>query len=592
MITTRRTSTTSQEEWTPQSSEPTRSHRGSFGASFPAEAGPSSAPGSARLPPSPSSAAQNSATVTNNYMPSLSPILSMSRFERSKRESKYMGVPKEQWAEAADPDLSSQLPSEHGSATDYPPEKTGWHDQPQDVSRTPQPFRFSETPVGSSPSPAPGNREGLDVSRLVTLPPPYPRHHPAVNNNHPELASIRSSVRTLSDLSDADRIKAKFSAESAKRRDDSEKAASERRRALRANLQQEINRGNLGYTDAGAIEADSEARENDKKKELEKSEYEQFQSQVIMPLNDLLTSRIDRASELYNDLSRRLFDSGQNDVDMPQEEGDDRPELLEKLTLLKWIFEARESLHRAIYDILSDRNDRFREVVVTPYRLAGNREKMKNAEAFFAEDAAKREYDYAIGVLDRTRDLRAIVDDAVQRGVALQLSAFWDIAPPLSRLVEKIPENLEGFHIQIPLSEFNENPSYHDHPMQYLLTLLNHTEKSAYQFIEAHTNLLCLLHEVKEAVVHAKARVLATQVQEADGTPVCTEEREERARSMRQSEETRLTEDLKEKVRMVQDQWNNALAEGIRSVKERIADWLLQTDGWDETLIDEGGITV
>ena len=620
MITTRRTSTTSQEEWTPQSSEPTRSHRGSFGATFPAEAGPSSAPGSARLPPSPSPGAQNSATATNNYMPSLSPILSMSvsdqigdgssrgrpssrwwessvgdpsqRFERSKRESKYMGVPKEQWAEAADPDLSSQLPSEHGSATDYPPEKTGWHDQPQDVSRTPQPFRFSETPVGSSPSPAPGNREGLDVSRLVTLPPPYPRHHPAVNNNHPELASIRSSVRTLSDLSDADQIKEKFSAESAKRRDDSEKAASERRRALRANLQQEINRGNLGYTDAGAIEADSEARENDKKKELEKTEYEQFQSQVIMPLNDLLTSRIDRASELYNDLSRRLFDSGQNDVDMPQEEGDDRPELLEKLTLLKWIFEARESLHRAIYDILSDRNDRFREVVVTPYRLAGNREKMKNAEAFFAEDAAKREYDYAIGVLDRTRDLRAIVDDAVQRGVALQLSAFWDIAPPLSRLVEKIPENLEGFHIQIPLSEFNENPSYHDHPMQYLLTLLNHTEKSAYQFIEAHTNLLCLLHEVKEAVVHAKARVLATQVQEADGTPVCTEEREERARSMRQSEETRLTEDLKEKVRMVQDQWNNALAEGIGSVKERIADWLLQTDGWDETLIDEGGITV
>ena len=511
-------------------------------------------------------------------------------FERSRRESKYMGVPKEQWADTADAPSSNLPPSEQGSATEYPPEKTGWHDQPQDANWTPQPLRFSQTPVGSSPSPAPGARYGLDVSRLVTLPPPYPRHHPAVNNNHPELSSIRSSVRVLSDLSEADQIKAEFATGSSKRRDEFDKTASERRQALRANLQQEINRGNIGYADAGAIEADSEARENDKKKELEKSEYEQFQTRVIMPLNDLLTSRIDRASELYNDLSHRLFDNGQNDVDMPQEEGDDRPELLEKLTLLKWIFEARESLHRAIYDILSDRNNRFREVVMTPYRLAGNTEKIKNAKAFFDEDAAKREYDYANDVLNRARDFRAVVDNAVQRGVALQLSAFWDIAPPLSRLVEKIPENLEGFHIQIPPSEFDENPSYHDHPMQYLLTLLSHTEKSAYQFIEAHTNLLCLLHEVKEAVVHAKARVLATQVVDGDGTPVCIEEREERARAMRQSEEGRLTEDLKEKVRMVQDQWNNALAEGIKSVKERIADWLLQTDGWDETLLDDGGI--
>lgn len=618
MMTTRRTSTTSQEEWTPESSEPTRSQRGSFVASFSAEAGPSSAPGSGRLPPSPSAVGQNG-TLTSNYMPSLSPILSMSvsdnlgdgssrgrpssrwwesssqgdpsrRIERSKRESKYMGVPKDQWAEA-DPVQSAHLPSsEQGSLNDYPPEKTGWHDRPEDASWTHQPLRFSETPAGSSPSPAPGNREGLDVSRLVTLPPPYPRHHPAVNNNHPELASIRSSVRALSDLSEVDQIKEKFAMDSSKRREDFDTAASERRRALRANLQQEINSGNLGYADAGAIETDSEAQENEKKKELEKSEYEQFQNQVIMPLNDLLTDRIDRASELYNDLSRRLFDSGQNDIDMPQEEGDDRPELLEKLTLLKWIFEARESLHRAIYDILSDRNNRFREVVVTPYRLAGNTEKMKNAEAFFEEDAAKREYGYANEVLNRSRDFRSVVDNAVQRGVALQLSAFWDIAPPLTRLVEKIPHNLEGFRIQIPLSELNENPAYHDHPMQYLLTLLNHTEKSAYQFIEAHTNLLCLLHEVKEAVVNAKARVLATQVKDADGTPVCTDERDERVRAMRQSEEARLTEDLKEKVRVVQDQWNNALAGGIRDVKERIGDWLLQTGGWDETLIEEAAI--
>lgn len=52
-----------------------------------------------------------------------------------------------------------------------------------------------------------------------------------------------------------------------------------------------------------------------------------------------------------------MFDEGRVDADMPQEEGDDRPELLEKLTLLKWISETRETLHRAIY-IISERNRR------------------------------------------------------------------------------------------------------------------------------------------------------------------------------------------------------------------------------------------
>lgn len=617
MIAERRGSVTSPEEWTPDSSEPVRSHRGSIGSVLPDNGGPSSAPGSGRLPPSPSASNQNNANYNSNYMPSLSPILSMSvsdahddgssrgrpssrwweadsqgdgsrRFERSKRESKYMGVPKDQWADAESTTNSHVQSSDHGSSSDYPPEKTGWHDQPDDAAWTPQPSKLFHVAPGSTPSPAPRSQDQLDVSRLVTLPPPYPRHHPAVNNNHPELTETRVSVRTLTDLSEMDTVKEKFTIGSSKRRDEMARAASERQAALRANLQREIGGGNLNYADAAAIEADSQTQENNAKKDLEKSEYELYQNEVIMPLNDLLTARIARATELYDNLARGLFDRGENDVDMPQEEGDDRPELLEKLTLLKWIFEARESLHRAIYDLLSERNDRFREVVMMPYRLANNSEKLKNAEAFFGEDASKREYAFANEVLDRTRDFRGVVDEAVQRGIALQLSAFWDIAPPLSRLLESIPLDLRGFNIQIPFSEFDENPSYRDHPMQYLLSLLLHTEKSTYQFIEAHTNLLCLLHEVKEAVVHAKAKVLATQTAEADGTPISPQQRDERSQYLRGTEGQKLTDDLKEKVRVVQDQWKNGLAENINDVKERISEWLLQTGGWDETILQDG----
>ncbi|CAG9943911.1 unnamed protein product [Clonostachys rosea f. rosea IK726] len=615
MVAPRRESVTSQDSGKPDTAGPQRSRASSLQSNPPAESGPSSAPASGRLPPSPSAGAQGGANYNSNYMPSLSPILSMSvsdnygdgssrgrpssrwwetdsqgdgskRVERSKRESKYMGVPKTQWAEVEMNASTQGTLSEQGSTVEYPQEKTGWHDE--ESVCTPQPSRFPLSPgqAASTPSPAPGGRGFLDVSRLVTLPPPYPRHHPAVENNHPELSATRTAVRALSDLSEISKVKEKYKADSTKRREDFTKESTERHQALRANLHQEISSGNMGYADAAAIEADLKSHEDSKKKDLEKAEYEQFQNVVIMPLNDLLTGRISRATELYASLSEHLFDDGQMDADMPQEEGDDRPELLEKLTLLKWIFEARETLHRAIFDILSDRNGRYRDVIITPYRLAGNTEKLKSAEAFFAEDAANRELAYANEVLDRARDFRQVVDEAVHKGIALQLSAFWDIAPPLSRLLESIPTELDGFNIQIPASEYEENPAYRDHPMQYLLSLLLHTEKSTYQFIEAHTNLLCLLHEAKEAVANAKAKILATQIKEADGTPISPEQREERSRAMRQGEDRRLTEDLKEKVRVVQDQWNNALAQSIASVKERIAGWLLETGGWDDSLVE------
>lgn len=400
---------------------------------------------------------------------------------------------------------------------------------------------------------------------------------------------MRSSVRLLSDLAEMEKAKEKFAAASSKRREGFSRAASERQHSLRANLQKEIVAGNLGYSDAAAIEADSQEQEKGKKKELEKTEYEHFQNEVVLPLNDLLTGRICRATDLFDDLSRHLFDNGPMDADMPQEEGDDRPELLEKLTLLKWIFETRETLHRAIYDVISDRNRRYREVVVAPYRLSGNTEKLKSAEAFFAEDAAKRAHAYANEVLSRARSLQTAVEEAVERGVALQSSAFWDIAPALRQLLDGIPDNLGMFTVRIPPSELAENPSYHSHPLQYLYTLLQHAEKSTYQFIESHTNLLCLLHEVKEAVVNAHSRVLATRVEAAGGTALDAEEGGKQASAMRQSENKRLTDDLQEKVRAVQDQWNSALGEGIKSVKERIGACLLKNGGWDETLEESSG---
>jgi hypothetical protein len=381
-------------------------------------------------------------------------------------------------------------------------------------------------------------------------------------------------------MSELQETKESFTQDSQKTRDEAAAASSQRRKALRVNLQQEISSGNMSYADAAAIEADSAESERAQAKELEKQDFDRFQNVVVMPLNELLMGRIGQATSLFDDLRSRLFvETHESNPNMPQEEGDEQPELLEKLTLLKWIFEAREMLHREIYDILSDRNDRYKVMVITPYRLSGNDEKLRNAEGFFAEDAEKRRGAFANEVLQRTREFRGVVEENVERGIDMQLNAFWDIAPPLKRLLDKIPnEGLAGFRIQIPPGEFEENPSYHQHPLQYLFSLLLHAENSTHQFIESQTNLLCLLHEVKEAVMGARAKV-----SEAEGRDARSVEED------RKGEQERLTDDLKEKVRVVQDQWDEGLGNGITGVKERVGEWLLSTGGWDESL-EDGGI--
>ncbi|KAI1772225.1 hypothetical protein F4818DRAFT_180044 [Hypoxylon cercidicola] len=597
-------------EWTPQASE-ARSQRNSLNSVFREQGQSNSAPPSAGLTNSPQSAPPVNTNYTSQYMPSLSPILSMSvseqldesssrgrpasrwwetesnggesnRMERSKRESKYMGVPKEarealQWQDMPRSAEGLAGPSRGYAENEYPPEKVGWH-EPRPQSNLSQPFRNSLLSLASSAPNTPSPSQ-LDVSRLVTLPPPYPRHHPAVNNNHPELTAIRIQVRSLSDMSEIQATKERFAQDSQRARDEAAQAASSRQKSLRANLHQEISAGNMSYAEAAAIEADTQASESAKAKELEKQDFDRFQNAVVMPLNELLTGRIAQATSLFDELRSRLFVETQApNPNMPQEEGDEQPELLEKLTLLKWIFEARETLHREVYDLLSDRNDRYKEMVMTPYRLSGNEEKLRTAEAFFVDDATKRRTAFADEVLRRTREFRGVVEENVTRGVDMQLNAFWDLAPPLRRLLDKIPTAVDQhFRIQIPAAEYEESPSYHDHPLQYLFSLLLHAEKSTYQFIESQTNLLCLLHEVKEAVASARARAGEAQGREARAVEA------ERA-----AEQTRLTDDLKEKVRVVQDQWEGALGEPMRGVKERVGEWLLSTGGWDESLEDGG----
>ncbi|CZR57044.1 uncharacterized protein PAC_06933 [Phialocephala subalpina] len=617
--------------WTPESSAgprspplANRSHRGSLMAALydapklqtNIEPSSGSMPGSG--PGSPAITRPES-TWWTGYMPSLSPIPSMSvseapdgsdsrgrpssrwweisqegsngtpsmRLERSKRESKYMGMPKElrealqyenvEPANGKGIDMSGSNEMKEYGPDEYPPEKVGWNEQDSSLQAQQTP---SKSPAPFSPLMTP-NPDHLDVSRLVTLPPPYPRHHPAVNNNHPDLTSIRTIVRQLSDFTEVEATKERFLKTSAQMRDEHTAAATKRRNSLRLTISREIEAGTMTYADAAAMEASAKASEAEKTKEASKLDFELFQNQVVIPLNDLLMDRVTRATDLFTQLRSKLFvDAQEQNPTTTQEEGDEQPELLEKLTLLKWIFEAREQLHRELFDLLSDRNNRYRDMVITPYRLAGNDEKVLNAETFFADDAMKRKLAFEQEVLKRTEEFMDVIEENVVRGVEVQLSAFWDIAPSLSRIIEKIPKgNLGNFRIQIPAAEYEENESYVDFPMQYLFSLLGHCEKSTYQFIESQVNLLCLLHEVKSGVTAANCRLMRAQrVQQGEKE----EDVEEELREVERDEEVRLTDDLKEKVRVVEELWASALGKELGSCKGKIEGFLKECGGWDD----------
>ncbi|KAJ5322411.1 hypothetical protein N7452_010700 [Penicillium brevicompactum] len=529
----------------------------------------------------------------NNYQPCLSPIASLNmsndemssrgrapsrwwesktgssgegedrRVQRSKRESKYMGLQPLQWDQELTPQQNVAM---NYGPHEYPPEKVGWHDD-SPSNPTGAGYRY------------PGIRS-LDISRLITLPPPYPRHHPAVNNSHPELVMHRTTVRSITDLTEIKTTRHRYKADMEQMLQEHQQQVAEGHRNFKANIQSQIQEGSLSFAEAAEAEAAMIVEENERERAMVKRQLDTYQETVLKPMNAIIIDRIGKATSCIDELSHLLSDDAQRGTpDETQEEGDEKPELLEKLTQLKWLFEAREQLHRESFDLISDRDEKYKNVALLPYKQGKVEDKLRETQAFFSQDALERRVQFENDALTRLESFLDVIEQNVVRGVEVQLSAFWDIAPSLLALVQQVPENLQGFQVKIPADEYEENPSYHAHPLQYLYTLLSHAEKSSYQFIESQTNLLCLLHEVRSAVMRAN-RILV----EAERIK-CGEAEEDVRRNMLQTrvdEELSLTTDLKDKVATVEGQWTEALGSQIEGLRQRVKEQLVEEDGWED----------
>ncbi|PYI06463.1 hypothetical protein BO78DRAFT_397191 [Aspergillus sclerotiicarbonarius CBS 121057] len=503
------------------------------------------------------------------------------RVQRSKRETKYMGLSRGalQWEESQGSSDTGNAGASNGAnqyaeygPDEYPPEKVGWHEEPA-LPDYPNTVRLGYIRRSEE-------ARKMDVSRLITLPPPYPRHYPAVNNSHPDLVTYRTLVRSITDLTEIKATRQRHQTEMDGLFQDHQARVKEGRRQFKANIQSQIQQGSITFAEAAEAEAALIVEENRLGRELTKSGLDTYQESVLKPMRVILTDRIDRATACIDELRGRLFDDARSETpDQTQEEGDEKPELLEKLTQLKWLFEAREQLHREVFDLISDRDEKYRAVVLLPYKQASNEDKVRETNDFFVTDALDRRVNFEANALSRLESFLDVIEENVARGVEVQLSAFWDIAPSLSTLVQQIPENLRGFMIQIPANEYDENPSYRPHPLQYLYTLVSHAEKSSYQYIESQINLFCLLHEVKSAVMRANCKLMeAERIRLGEGENKVQQEMQE----SRTDEERTLTSDLKDKVATVEGQWAEALGSEIQRLRERVKEQLVVEDGWED----------
>ncbi|MCJ1472104.1 hypothetical protein MMC13_000751 [Lambiella insularis] len=556
----------------------------------------------------------------NDYVPCLSPIASMSAvtgrdemdsrgrapsrwweshsgetppedgfkvLERTKRESRYMALPQEARYSPAffEHEVSPRMNnSYHASASassqplygpdEYPPEKTGWHDEPA----LPPPPPHPPTPLSAPFAPSP---KKLDISRLITLPPPYPRHHPAVNNSHPALSETRAIVRSLNEMEQPASTKEAYRSRLNEKRTRADSWCKHQRSLHNQDIQFRMEHGEISQAQFDRAEADMEGQEAKSKKELLQAEFDLFQTSVVSPLHALFSERITKATAAFEHLSTRLSSDAQStNPNLPQEEGDEQPELLEKLTQLKWLFEAREHLHKETYNLLSERNEKYKAIVLLPYHQSRNHEKLADATTFFDRDALSRRVAHDTAARARSDAFLATIESHVTRGVEVLLSAFWDIAPPLLSLLQEIPARaqLPAFEVLVPRAEVDDTPALWAHPLRYLYSLLSHAESSSRQFIESQVSLWCLLQEVREGAHAARWRVMESEAA-GEGRELGWRGEERRAEQQRA-----LVEDLKERVGVVEGQWEEALGGEVRRVRAAVREWLEESGGWDEEL--------
>jgi hypothetical protein len=413
--------------------------------------------------------------------------------------------------------------------------------------------RSRSRPSSSRPRPAPRIvKTSLDIAPLLTLLPAWPKEFPAINNCHPRLDVFRDLVRTLNDTSALTALHTNFTAKLSSQKS-AFAADSQRRRVSQAErIQGLYARGDLHHSEMERLNIDFEREEDKIAREAAEEEFKAYDNEVVTPAHRDLHERITAATAAYSDLVALISTPYVQSSPNEPEEG---PELLEHLTALKWIFDVRETLHRQVHDLLTERSNRYQSLVL-------NNDPAH--ESFFISGARSRQVSYLSARVARHNDFLDLVEHHVTQGVEGARSRFWEIAPLVMECCEKIPIDLSGVVPIVPPEESVEHPEWSRQPIRYLERKLSEAEGAMRSLgVEEGESLLCLLHGVKSGITRARAEAEEAGASDGRGTGGFGE-------SWIKSEEERLLSDLKDKVGMIEEEWREGLGAVLNGVRGRV----------------------
>lgn len=416
-------------------------------------------------------------------------------------------------------------PSAFLGSSAYPPEKVG---RPEG-SPAAGPSRPRATP---RPVTKP-RLIRLDVLPLLTLLPPYPPQFPAVSNSHPRFASYRDMLREMKDMSEIEGPQRKHE-EKAKAALDRHNADRLRRRTQHSEqLQRMYASGQLSFKDLDHHTKHFDDAESAKYTQLLQTNFEEYESTIVSTVHALIQNRISFATQAFDELKQLL------NPPLPAIEAtEETPTLQETLTLLKWIFDLLESLYAQQFTLLNKRTEAYSQTVLAKFHDT----RYEEAKKFFATDADSRRTTFEKEQQHRANEFHALMESHVLPGIETLMSAFWDLAPLVATCLEKIPEDLSNVIPIVPQEDAHENPAWVQEPMRYLEEKLGEAEKGMRRFVEGKTELFCLLHEVR-----------------------CWGLR------LRGESEDGVTQELKEKVRMIEEEWEGVIGGLMKKVQVRVS---------------------
>src|SRR5690606_27955786 len=170
----------------------------------------------------------------------------------------------------------------------YPPEKGHRNEQSPRPAQQNMVSRPIQTPRTTRP-----RITRLDILPLLTLLPPYPSMYPAVNNQHPKLASFRNLVRNLNEMEEVDRPQKTYEEENNRMLEANTVEALERRRQHSERLQKLYSSGQLTFIELSQLTTQSDESEKRKLQELMKSSFDKYNAEVVEPVYKTLTERIE-----------------------------------------------------------------------------------------------------------------------------------------------------------------------------------------------------------------------------------------------------------------------------------------------------------